>query len=165
MTDYVLYRLPYAKQAYRIQGKTTHLLTSAAQLDDVCGFVMAPFRASEATPIVAIEGKSEPVELSTETWNNVVEETCCREDYSSDFACFHDAISEGQFSKLVLSRNAEISAAADFCGEQLFAEACRRYPRMMIALVNSEVAGTWLGAAPSRSRRVVMRERGRRSYQ
>ena len=80
MKDYVLYRLPYAKQAYKIEGETTHLLSSAAQLDDVCGFVMAPFRASAETPIVVVEGKAKPVELATESWTNEVAETGRRED-------------------------------------------------------------------------------------
>ena len=148
MKDCVLYRLPYAKQAYKIEGETTHLLSSAAQLDDVCGFVMAPFRASAETPIVVVEGKAKPVELATESWTNEVAETGRREDYARDFARFHDAISKGQFSKLVLSRNAEIAADDELCPELLFAEACRRYPRMTIALVKSEVAGTWLMATP-----------------
>ena len=148
MKDCVLYRLPYAKQAYKIEGETTHLLSSAAQLDDVCGFVMAPFRASAEMPIVVVEGKAKPVELATESWTNEVAETGRREDYARDFARFHDAISKGQFSKLVLSRNAEIAADDEFCPELLFAEACRRYPRMTIALVKSEVAGTWLMATP-----------------
>ena len=148
MKDCVLYRLPYAKQAYKIEGETTHLLSSAAQLDDVCGFVMAPFRASAETPIVVVEGKAKPVELATESWTNEVAETGRREDYARDFARFHDAISKGQFSKLVLSRNADIAADDELCPELLFAEACRRYPRMTIALVKSEVAGTWLMATP-----------------
>ena len=147
-TDFVLYRMPYAEQAYRIDADTTHLLSSAEELDGVCGFVMAPFQTSASTPIVVIEGKSVPVPMASMPSRVAVDEHCSREQYASDFARFHEAICQGHFSKLVLSRCASFTSSELYCPEQLFAEACRSYPRMMIALVCSEVAGTWLMATP-----------------
>lgn len=150
MNDFAMYRLPYATEAYRIDDIADEPLTlsSASELDDVKGFVIAPFVVSAEAPIVVIRGEVKKVEMPS--CDAIVEgiEHADRKIYAKDFEAFHSAIVNGRFSKLVLSRCSEVVADSPFDIENLFAEACRRYPRMMIALVNSSVAGTWLMATP-----------------
>ena len=150
MSDFVLYRLPYEGEAYRIDDTNAEPLTlpSASCLDDVRGFVMAPFVASADTLLVVIRGEARKVDIQPEALHVSGTETSDREAYSKAFSLFHSAVVDNRFSKLVLSRCAEVVAHEAFCPQQLFAEACRRYPRMMVALVNSSVAGTWLMATP-----------------
>ena len=150
MSDYALFRMPYAQQAYRVGDGTQQpvVLTSAQQLDDVSGFVMAPFVATPQHPILVIPGEAQPYTLATDSYMSHGVEHYSREDYSHAFARFHDAIVEGRFSKLVLSRCSEVDMDTEIDPERFFSEACHRYPRMMIALVRSDIAGTWLMATP-----------------
>lgn len=150
MNDFAMYRLPYAAAAYRIDDMADEPLTlmSASELDDVKGFVMAPFVVSADAPIIVIRGEAKRIDLPVENVLIKGVEHADREAYAKDFEAFHSAIVSGQFSKLVLSRCSEVVADKPFAVEKLFSEACHRYPRMMIALVSSGIAGTWLMATP-----------------
>lgn len=150
MNDFAMYRLPYATDAYRIDDTACDplMLTSASDFDGVSGFVMAPFVVSADAPVIVIRGEVRKVELPQAEVAAGGMEHADRETYAKDFEAFHSAIVCGRFSKLVLSRCSEVVADKPFNAEFLFAEACRRYPRMMIALVSSSVAGTWLMATP-----------------
>ena len=150
MSHYAMFRLPYATMAYRVEQKTGEplRLLTASDLDGVRGFVVAPFVASPSTPIVVIEGEAEAVSLHARPDGVHGVEHADRNAYAHDFAVFHGAVSQGRFGKIVLSRSAEVATPVRPSPEGLFAEACRRYPRMMITLVSSDVCGTWLMATP-----------------
>ena len=150
MSHYAMFRLPYATMAYRVEQKTGEplRLLTASDLDGVRGFVVAPFVASPSTPIVVIEGEAEAVSLHARPDAVCGVEHADRNAYAHDFAVFHGAVSQGRFGKIVLSRSAEVATPGRPSPEGLFAEACRRYPRMMITLVSSDVCGTWLMATP-----------------
>ena len=150
MSHYAMFRLPYATMAYRVEQKTGEplRLLTASDLDGVRGFVVAPFVASPSTPIVVIEGEAEAVSLHARPDAVHGVEHADRNAYAHDFAVFHGAVSQGRFGKIVLSRSAEVATPVRPSPEGLFAEACRRYPRMMITLVSSDVCGTWLMATP-----------------
>lgn len=148
MNNFALYRLPYATEAFCIESENPALLLSASKLDNVSGFVFAPFVSSAKEPIVVINGEARQIKLKEPAPLTTGWENSDRKAYEKDFNCFHDAIARGQFSKLVLSRCSEVETNKDIDAEALFAEACRNYPRMMIALVKTTVAGTWLMATP-----------------
>lgn len=143
-----MYRLPYATEVYRIEDNNPISLLSASELDNVSGFVLAPFIASPQEPIVVIRGEAQRVELNEQKYTLNSKENYDKQSYADDFKCFHEAIKRGQFSKLVLSRCSNVETNQDIDAEALFVNACRQYPRMMIALVKSTIAGTWLMATP-----------------
>lgn len=150
--SYAYYRLPYAEKYSVIRSeKPERILTSYEQIGRESGFVVAPFINSRSTPIVLIQpDQIEEVDLSpVEDATAVKDErtTAVNEQYEQAFDTFHRAITEGHFMKLVLSRSFE-HELSDVEPEELFNEACRRYPRLMIMLVSTPTTGTWLVASP-----------------
>jgi isochorismate synthase len=69
-------------------------------------------------------------------------------EYAIDFANFHSQLETGAFQKIVLARSADISLTADADPMQLFWRACKRYPRLFIALVSLPDGSYWLTATP-----------------
>ncbi|MDD6552551.1 MAG: chorismate-binding protein [Prevotellaceae bacterium] len=69
-------------------------------------------------------------------------------DYAIDYANFHAHLEDGEFQKIVLARRSRVALAPGTDAEALFFRACRLYPRLFIALVEMEDAGTWLMATP-----------------
>lgn len=150
--NFAYYRLPYADKYTVIRSdKPERILTSYEQIGREPGFVIAPFINSRTTPIVFIlpdhiEEIPIPVTEGV-TDDREVAVTTASEQYEKAFATFHQAITEGHFMKLVLSRSFE-RELPDIEPEKLFLEACHRYPRLMIMLVSTETTGTWLVASP-----------------
>ena len=71
------------------------------------------------------------------------------EGYTTAFGKFIDALQNGQYTKLVLSRKKGIEG--DFCEKKMldmFWKACRKYPRMMVYLAQTPDEGTWIGCTP-----------------
>lgn len=95
-------------------------------------------------------------EENMQAWQNIDEKEC----YNQEFDLFHHQLTEGNFKKLVLSRTSHLYHRLDECPyhsqympifgwyELLFMKACRLYPRMFVALVDDDEAGTWLMATP-----------------
>lgn len=130
------------------------------------GFVFAPFCPDDDTPLLLL--KPDRVEVMEQDEVNRDKEIlrlcdgmCCmresgdvesdattlRERYNEDFRRFHNALGEGRFSKLVLARREHFDASEQ-SSIDLFARACRLYPRMFVALVSTQQSGTWLMATP-----------------
>ena len=177
-TSFALYRLPYGQHATLLQQHDgSSLLASEAggdgpfqALNGQEGFVVAPFAVSPEQPLLLIRPDSVadiPLDADFEAtvrqdYNGVViglQRLCnpitkplycsSRAAYAHDFACFHDQLRAGTYRKLVLSRCIELpvgSGAPD--GLQLFQRACRRYPRVFVALVYTPQSGLWLTATP-----------------
>ena len=151
MSSFAIFRLPHAKQAMLIRGEA-QTIPSLLDLDQQEGFILAPFAASQETPILLI--RPEQVEEKTSSdicpaaqhiSPNSKNPTA---DYSADFACFHKALNSGLFRKLVLARQAIEPNDGTLPTTALFELACQRYPRMFIALVHTPQSGTWLTATP-----------------
>lgn len=153
---FALYRLPHSSDIRLVsEGERPPLvLDRISSLDGVAGFVLAPFHITATEPLVVIQGKSEPyVEGQTslpECHFGIVDKVAGEgtETYEKDFRHFHKVLSEGKFGKLVLARRNCQPCTASITPEELFLEASRRYPRMMIALVSTPQSGTWLMATP-----------------
>lgn len=167
--DYAMFRLPYDDHYTLVEadGPATEL-ESIAEIGRERGFVMAPFAAGDDTPVLFIRpGKVErlPVEnistavgdkataagnstTSADDLSGCMTTDDGREDYARDFRAFHDELTAGRFGKIVLARRATVHTTEARRPEALFMEACRLYPRMMVAMTVTQRAGTWLAATP-----------------
>lgn len=152
-----LYRLPYSDSYLRMYHEgTPTILHGYEELDGKEGFVIAPFCISEDTPLLLIPARG--AEIETKTLSAVLprdgENGSCEwtrdvdESYRKDFECFHKAIEEGHFAKLVLARTSTRELPEEADTEELFLEACRRFPRAMVMLFSTPQSGTWLIASP-----------------
>ena len=70
------------------------------------------------------------------------------QNYSIDFANYHAQLENDHFRKIVLARCADEKMDEKVEPMELFCRACEMYPRMFIALVETEKTGCWLTATP-----------------
>lgn len=162
--NYALYRFPHQDE-YTIMCQTCGeplALSSFEGLQDVSGFVFAPFYVTAEHPLLVLTPdvvKSCKVDCGVDfeqtlfKGRDVMSE---RAEYGKVFSCFHDALKRKTFSKIVLSRSADEVALSPIDTEKLFMRACMLYPRMFIALVSMPQCGTWLMATPE----ILLESRG-----
>lgn len=159
MSSFALYHYPNDKHIHHIkqtQGEVAQL-TDYEQLGNLQGFVLAPFAVSKHTPIVIIEEQEHDVyEFKVDKYaasspkqheDDAMETAEQRTNYHRDFVQFHQWLCSGKGEKLVLSRAATCSLDR-VIDATLFEEACYRYPDMFVALVHTDITGTWLMATP-----------------
>lgn len=154
MKCFAYYRLPYAGQYTYIESDSAPLLLDSYEsIGEKCGFVIAPFQADALHPIVLIS-PDRVKSLSHDFCSNDMtqaplqsEQSLPTEEYTSAFGRFHDAVSSGQFKKLVLTRKKSIVTPLPEC-QKIFENACQLYPRLMIMLFHTEETGTWIVASP-----------------
>lgn len=154
MKCFAYYRLPYAGQYSYIESDCAPLLLDSYEsIGEKCGFVIAPFRADAAHPIVLISPDTVKFMSCDFGSNNTMqiplqsEQSLPTEEYQLAFKRFHDAVADGQFKKLVLTRKKSIETSLPEC-RKIFENACRLYPRLMIMLFHTEETGTWIVASP-----------------
>ncbi len=154
-TSFALYRLPYSETCTEVRSESKpDAVPSISEIGSASGFVTAPFDCSCAdTPIALIRPDSvqtKPLDSVTVMPKgcSVARETVS-EAYANDFRRFHEAVSQGTFRKLVLSRTKDMEFHEPDL-HRLFMEACRRYPRLCVMLVSTPLTGTWLVATPER---------------
>ncbi len=161
-TALALFRLPFQQQCVLVEqtGGLPCALPSCAELCGREGFVMAPFAPLPDQPVLLLRPDrvrtfpcvDDVAALETLAWEDAQTSETFRpgshEDYRIDFANFHEHLVNGDFRKLVLSRSVDVARPEGVSALSLFAEACRRYPRVMVALVSTPQAGTWLAATP-----------------
>ncbi len=131
MIAFAYYRLPYLHHATYVaqhEGEP-EVLSSVAELNGKEGFVIAPFAPSGECPVVLMhpdesklisaEGAENASRCGTSyvaTQQNlrrdVAKSTSGRnfEAYAREFECFHQQLSEGKFSKIVLARKLRIQS-------------------------------------------------------
>lgn len=152
---YALYRFPYGREYFEVRqdGGDVESLPSFASLDGRSGFVFAPFRITSTSPLLLLRPdtvRRSPLKTGAcgAGVSHKAEPDGGRRAYRRAFARFHASLVSGEFSKLVLSRCAieEYSETLDPIG--LFMRACELYPRMFVAVVSTDVSGTWLMATP-----------------
>ena len=172
MSAYAIYRLPHEDHATLIrqtEGEPMEL-HSLTELNGKQGFVVAPFEVSPHQPIVVIQGEMCDVALGSAV--SLVEESGeslqsnllplsstseaaepsasypLPQHYSIDFANYHSQLEADHFRKIVLARCADEKMGEKVEPMELFYRACEMYPRMFIALVETEKTGCWLTATP-----------------
>ncbi len=151
--SFVYFRLPHTTQVYRNRiTAEPEEIASLAELNGRRGFVIAPFVPSADCPILLLQAEWEPVDIaddcSLESRLVDADYEAERSRYAVDFENYHAQLRDGTFSKIVLARSAHLRATEQIPALSLFARACRKYPRMFIALFSTERSGTWLIATP-----------------
>ena len=143
---FALYRMPYTNEQLTVCGRV-EIVSSFAELSSHNGFVVAPFSVSEECPLLIINDEQHiiPEHVPLECADI---EKGRREDYRIDFQNFHAHLMNGDFQKLVLSRNMMMERGDDESPLTLFQRACDSYPRMFIALVYTPQTGLWLTSTP-----------------
>ena len=147
-----VYRLPHADHATLIQQMDgePERLRSCAELNGRKGFVVAPFEVTDEQPILLIR-PDRVEELMVKGGGRKVERGIHHPPsttYSIDFASFHAQLEADSFRKIVLARCVDETIEEPVEPLALFHRACALYPRMFIALVDTEKSGCWLTATP-----------------
>lgn len=166
MESFAIYRMPQQTECLMVMGSgAAETVMSVSHIDDdIPAFVIAPFTVSETTPILLIRNRcarhyERPSnipqnmlrDIDAISASNILIDLAAapdREDYACDFSFFHSHLTDGTFSKLVLSRRMTAESSVSLSPSGLFVEACRRYPRCFIALFSTPASGTWLVASP-----------------
>ena len=153
MNPFAIYRFPHSQQCTLIEQTSgePQRLSSLGGLSERSGFVVAPFQTNDDTPILFIRPDHvSAVEVKEPSCNmpSIASEKDHHAEYAIDFANFHSQLETGAFQKIVLARSADISLTADADPMQLFWRACKRYPRLFIALVSLPDGSYWLTATP-----------------
>jgi len=155
-----IYRLPHTDYATLIQQTDgePERLRSCVELNGRKGFVVAPFEVTEEQPILLIRPdrverkKVEGDDLGGNTLQQDYSPSTLHlspsTTYSIDFANFHSQLEADRFRKIVLARCVEETMEEPLDPLTLFYRACALYPRMFIALVDTERSGCWLTATP-----------------
>lgn len=151
--SFVYFRLPHTKQVYRNRiTEEPEEIASLAELNGRRGFVIAPFAPTGDSPILLLGADFEPVNVADDCRLDArlidADYANERSRYGVDFENYHAQLRYGTFSKIVLARCARLKATEHIPALALFARACRKYPRMFIALFSTERSGTWLIATP-----------------
>lgn len=163
MHSFALFRLPF-RQKCTLMLQKAHSASSSGigSLDTSAGFVIAPFDTASLPTLIV---KPDVVKhFSSSAIPRHLSDTlssCChrnstpdpvysptREDYSADFAKFHQRLLDNDFYKLVLARKAVDPRDTAVSPTELFSRACQFYPRLFIALFSAPQCGTWLVATP-----------------
>lgn len=159
---FALYRLPWTDECMFVVQKKgdVETLGSIHELNGKRGFVVAPFRLSEAHPLLMI--RPDECVLGWEAIGNVLNSLFPTsvaipaqsvvpteaDDYAEVFESFIEPLRENKFRKLVLSRTENYILPDDFSLINTFIKACNQYPRMMIYLCHTPSLGTWMGSTP-----------------
>ena len=154
MSAYAIYRLPHEDHATLITQSVGEPmeLHSLTELNGKQGFVVAPFEVKADQPVVLIQGKTETIALSNEQLTADDGKNRLPSDmsnyYKVDFANYHSQLEADKFRKIVLARCADERMPNGVKPIDLFYRACQLYPRLFIALVDTEKSGCWLTATP-----------------
>ena len=154
MSAYAIYRLPHEDHATLITQSVGEPmeLHSLTELNGKQGFVVAPFEVKADQPVFLIQGKTETIALSNEQLTADDGKNRLPSDmsnyYKVDFANYHSQLEADKFRKIVLARCADEQMPNGVKPIDLFYRACQLYPRLFIALVDTEKSGCWLTATP-----------------
>ncbi len=151
--SFVYYRLPHTTQVYRNRlTSEPEEIASLAELNGRRGFVIAPFAPSATCPILLMPTDWETVDPMADAGGEPhlfdVDSASEHKRYAVDFENYHAQLLDGTFSKIVLARSELLTASEPISALTLFVRACRKYPRMFVALFSTQRSGTWLVATP-----------------
>ena len=155
MRSFAIYRLPFAEECTMlVQHSAPSELSSLTELDGKEGFVIAPFSPSTDCPILLLqpdEVRTMPVkevQPLAKKEEEASEKEADRAKYHRDFAAFHKELANNKFAKIVLSRCVQEQISHDLQPEEVFWQACKKYPRQFVALFSTPQSGIWLMATP-----------------
>lgn len=157
--SFAIWRVPGESVQFAMQTSgTVSLYQRLDELSNEAGFVMAPFQANDAQPIVVIrpdctelpwlQPTAETATFAAETTAETELEADDYSTYCATFERFMEALQAGDFQKLVLSRQRKLLRPAGFSAGRSFEEAIARYPHSFVYLCNTPQTGTWMGCTP-----------------
>lgn len=166
--SFAIYRLPKEDMIHFIAQESGYCTTldEVKELTEEKGFVMMPFTISNTTPLlvihpdIALSGEkdifnyinthSESENISEEHIDEkeIPSDNNTFEIYTENYQKFHDAISKGEFQKLVLSRAVNYNRDEEFSAGITFRKALDKYPNAFVYLCYTPVSGIWLGCTP-----------------
>ena len=154
--SFALYRTPQDKFLnFLVQEKNLPLrLQHIEELNQQCGFVIAPFQTSESCPVVLLQPDGcerillPPDEDSSAHDERLLPADEIDADYAKRFHTFMTALREERFRKLVLSRKRAIRREESFSPTRAFLRACSLFPHSYVYLLHTPHTGTWLGSTP-----------------
>ena len=151
--SFVYYRLPHTNKAYRNKlDSEPEEFASLTELNGRRGFVIAPFCPDSQCPILLLNTEWEEVSTNDDCATEAHLINANYEDdmerYAIDFENYHAQLRDGCFAKIVLARSSQLIATENISMLTLFRRACRKYPRMFVALFGTRRSGTWLIATP-----------------
>lgn len=155
---FAIYRLP-GENTPRFVMQTSgspSLLQDIEDLNGKAGFVIAPFRITEHTPLLLIRPDCTDMEkvMMTEQGKSghlPREQHATNPDkpaYQRLFDRFKEPLLSQEIEKLVLSRSKTISREASFSPGLSFFKAAEKYIYSYVYLFHSPETGTWLGSTP-----------------
>ena len=155
--SFAIFRLPGATApsfVMQCEGEP-ELLYDFEQLSGKSGYIIAPFRISEETPILLInpdcinldEVKSTDIYTSKRIDKEKIY-NIHKNEYYKLFYKFYEPINDGSLKKIVLSRSKTIAKNRGFSPGEAFFRAMDKYKHSYVYLINTPKTGTWLGSTP-----------------
>lgn len=155
--SFAIFRLPDKSEpqfVMQCEGQP-ELIFDIEDISNKKGFVIAPFRISEETPIILIRrdcSNLDEVETTTNNINKIaIKEKFSninRSEYNKLFNKFYQPLSDGTLQKIVLSRSKSISKNRSFSPGETFFRAMDKYKHSYVYLIHTPLSGTWLGSTP-----------------
>lgn len=148
MSAYAIYRLPDTDNAIKVDGEITKI-NNLQNISEQQGFLVAPFDTSHHHILLITPDNVTHLPLQDTPSGNYRDfNTITETPYIQAFHKFHNAVANGPFHKLVLSRAITVGSIGIQQPESLFMKACARYPHQMVTLFSTEESGTWLIITP-----------------
>jgi len=141
---FAAWRLPDESNIQFIEGQI-----SSKRISDLSStaFIISPFENNENTFLVIEENRDK-----SEIAKHFIKEDPVKHHSKSDYLNLVSkgiqAIKNGQFEKVVLSRMEEVELPTSFHAAELFLRLVESYPKAFVSIVNSIETGTWIGASP-----------------
>ncbi len=155
---FAIFRLPdETSPRFVMQTSGTPTLTGDLDaLNGQQGFVIAPFRISVETPAIVIRPdcrdlamvEASLVKKQPGKRKNVKHKNIDKGEYAQLFQQFHQPLTDGMITKLVLSRSKTIARKKGFSPGHAFFMAAERYNHACVFLFHTPQSGTWLGSTP-----------------
>lgn len=157
--SFAIYRIPEEQGVHFLSqcSENVRLIDNLEDLNGLSGFIIAPFKASSAYPLVLIQpetvdyfqlSEDEPQIESSNADMGTISRLEEKKAYSAHFATFLHALREKIFDKLVLSRCMALPKERLFSPGDAFYHACQRYIHSYVYLCYTPHTGVWLGSTP-----------------
>lgn len=160
-SPFVVYRLPYGNELHILLPGSVGFYDSIDKLDVRKGFIMAPFSCGDGGSKIAVlafgDERTYPfckACISVLPESDTVLEKCISDSendflgYSDVFGRFKEALSAGQFKKLVLARSKHFKPVVRERLVAAFFRAAAEYDSSFVYMCNTAETGLWFGATP-----------------
>lgn len=153
-SPFCLYRLPGESEGHFLYSGKVSVLDSLEEIGNE-GFLFTPFVATEECKRLYINFLHKCT-LKTESRKNTILDAnqnlildkSVSKEYALKFGIFSEKIKAGEYSKLVLSRQMQLSLVGEPDIIGTFLNACNAYKDVFIYVFYSLYSGLWLGCSP-----------------